>query len=40
MPVAATTYQAIQTAIGYGYGNSDFAALYEVAARAAAIARD
>jgi 3-hydroxyisobutyrate dehydrogenase-like beta-hydroxyacid dehydrogenase len=40
MPVAATTYQAIQTAIGHGYGKSDFAALYEVAARAAAITRD
>jgi 3-hydroxyisobutyrate dehydrogenase-like beta-hydroxyacid dehydrogenase len=40
MPVAATTYQAIQTAIGHGYGKSDFATLYEVAARAAAIARD
>src|SRR5271166_438084 len=37
MPVAATTYQAIQTAIGYGYGKSDFATLYEVAARAAAL---
>jgi 3-hydroxyisobutyrate dehydrogenase-like beta-hydroxyacid dehydrogenase len=40
MPVAATTYQNIQTAIGHGYGKSDFATLYEVAARAAAIARD
>jgi 3-hydroxyisobutyrate dehydrogenase-like beta-hydroxyacid dehydrogenase len=40
MPVGATTYQAIQTAIGHGYGKSDFATLYEVAARAAAIARD
>jgi 3-hydroxyisobutyrate dehydrogenase-like beta-hydroxyacid dehydrogenase len=37
MPVAATTYQAIQTAIGHGYGQSDFATLYEVAARAAAL---
>jgi 3-hydroxyisobutyrate dehydrogenase len=37
MPVAATTYQAIQTAIGHGYGQSDFASLYEVAARAAAL---
>jgi 3-hydroxyisobutyrate dehydrogenase-like beta-hydroxyacid dehydrogenase len=37
MPVAATTYQAIQTAIGHGYGKSDFATLYEVAARAAAL---
>jgi 3-hydroxyisobutyrate dehydrogenase-like beta-hydroxyacid dehydrogenase len=39
MPVAATTYQAIQTAIGHGYGKSDFAALYEVAARAAGLSR-
>jgi 3-hydroxyisobutyrate dehydrogenase-like beta-hydroxyacid dehydrogenase len=37
MPVAATTYQAIQTAIGHGYGKSDFATLYEVAGRAAAL---
>ncbi len=37
MPVGATTYQAIQTAIGHGHGNSDFATLYEVAARAAAL---
>jgi 3-hydroxyisobutyrate dehydrogenase-like beta-hydroxyacid dehydrogenase len=37
MPVAATTYQAIQTAIGHGYGKSDFATLYEVARRAAAL---
>ena len=37
MPVAATTYQAIQTAIGHGYGKQDFAALYEVAARGAAL---
>ena len=37
MPVTATTYQAIQTAIGHGYGKSDFATLYEVAARAAAL---
>jgi 3-hydroxyisobutyrate dehydrogenase-like beta-hydroxyacid dehydrogenase len=40
MPVAATTYQAIQTAIGHGYGQSDFATLYEVAARAAALSRE
>jgi 3-hydroxyisobutyrate dehydrogenase-like beta-hydroxyacid dehydrogenase len=40
MPVAATTYQAIQTAIGHGYGKSDFATLYEVAARAAALPRE
>jgi 3-hydroxyisobutyrate dehydrogenase-like beta-hydroxyacid dehydrogenase len=40
MPVAATTYQAIQTAIGHGHGKSDFATLYEVAARAAALPRE
>jgi 3-hydroxyisobutyrate dehydrogenase-like beta-hydroxyacid dehydrogenase len=40
MPVAATTYQAIHTAIGHGYGKSDFATLYEVAARAAALPRE
>jgi 3-hydroxyisobutyrate dehydrogenase-like beta-hydroxyacid dehydrogenase len=40
MPVAATTYQAIQTAIGHGYGLADLAALYEVAARAAALSRE
>ena len=40
MPVAATTYQAIQTAIGHGYGKSDFATLYEVTSRAAAIPRE
>ncbi|OBI50566.1 6-phosphogluconate dehydrogenase [Mycobacterium kyorinense] len=39
MPVAATTHQLIQTAIGHGYGKSDFAALYEMAARAAALSR-
>jgi hypothetical protein len=40
MPVAAITYQAIQTAVGHGYGKSDFATLYEVAARAAALPRE
>jgi 3-hydroxyisobutyrate dehydrogenase-like beta-hydroxyacid dehydrogenase len=39
MPVAATTYQAIQTAVGHGYGKQDFATLYEVAAQAAALPR-
>ncbi|MEY8015702.1 NAD(P)-dependent oxidoreductase [Mycobacterium servetii] len=39
MPVAATTHQLIQTAIGHGHGKSDFAVLYEVAARAAALPR-
>jgi 3-hydroxyisobutyrate dehydrogenase-like beta-hydroxyacid dehydrogenase len=39
MPVAATTYQLVQTAVGYGYGKSDYAALYEVAARAAGLTK-
>lgn len=39
MPVAATTHQLIQTAIGHGHGKSDFTVLYEVAARAAALPR-
>jgi hypothetical protein len=38
MSVAATTYQAIQTAIGHGY-SPDFAAFHEVAARAVALLR-
>jgi 3-hydroxyisobutyrate dehydrogenase-like beta-hydroxyacid dehydrogenase len=38
MPVAATTHQLIQTAIGHGHGKSDYVALYE-AARAAALPR-
>jgi 3-hydroxyisobutyrate dehydrogenase-like beta-hydroxyacid dehydrogenase len=37
MPVAATTYHLIQTAIGHGFGRSDYAALYELAAQAAAL---
>jgi len=40
MPVAAITHQLLQTAIGHGYGESDFATLYEVAARAAALPRE
>lgn len=40
MPVAATTYQLVQTAIGYGYGKSDYIALYKVAAQAAGISKD
>ena len=40
MPAAATTYQAIQTAIGYGFGQSDYVALYEMATRAAALHRE
>jgi 3-hydroxyisobutyrate dehydrogenase-like beta-hydroxyacid dehydrogenase len=39
MPAAALTHQLIQTAIGYGYGKSDYVTLYEVAARAAALPR-
>jgi 3-hydroxyisobutyrate dehydrogenase-like beta-hydroxyacid dehydrogenase len=39
MPVAAITHHAIQTAVGHGYGKSDFATLYEVVARAAALRR-
>jgi 3-hydroxyisobutyrate dehydrogenase-like beta-hydroxyacid dehydrogenase len=37
MPVAATTYQAIQAAIGRGHGAEDFAALVVEQARAAGI---
>jgi 3-hydroxyisobutyrate dehydrogenase-like beta-hydroxyacid dehydrogenase len=37
MPAAALTHQLIQTAIGLGYGKSDYVTLYEVAARAAAL---
>ncbi|MDT5350283.1 MAG: hypothetical protein QOH91_3570 [Mycobacterium sp.] len=39
MPAAATTFQQLDAAIGYGYGKSHFAAVDEVAARAAAIPR-
>ena len=39
MPTAALTHQLIQTAIGHGYGKSDYVTLYEVAARAAALPR-
>jgi 3-hydroxyisobutyrate dehydrogenase-like beta-hydroxyacid dehydrogenase len=37
MPVAAITYQLIQTAIGHGYGKSDYVTLYELASGAAAL---
>jgi 3-hydroxyisobutyrate dehydrogenase-like beta-hydroxyacid dehydrogenase len=37
MPVAATTYQAIQAAIGRGHGAEDFAALLVEQARAAGL---
>jgi 3-hydroxyisobutyrate dehydrogenase-like beta-hydroxyacid dehydrogenase len=39
MPAAALTHQLIQTAIGHGYGKSDYVTLYEVAAQAAALPR-
>ena len=37
LPVVATTHQLLQTAIGHGYGDADYATLYEIAARAAAL---
>jgi 3-hydroxyisobutyrate dehydrogenase-like beta-hydroxyacid dehydrogenase len=37
MPVAPTTHQLIQTAIGHGHGKTDYVTLYEEAARAAAL---
>lgn len=37
MPLAAATEQLLQTAIGAGYGNDDFAALLELAARGAGL---
>jgi 3-hydroxyisobutyrate dehydrogenase-like beta-hydroxyacid dehydrogenase len=40
MPVAATTHHQLQTVISRGYGKSDFATVYEVAAGAAALPRD
>src|ERR1700722_4397352 len=40
MPGAATTYKVIQPPVGHGYGKSDFATLYEVVARAAALPRE
>ncbi len=35
MPVAALVYQLVQSLVGYGYGEQDFAALIELQARAA-----
>jgi len=35
--IGALTHELIQTAIGHGYGKSDYVILYEVAARAAAL---
>jgi hypothetical protein len=37
MPVGAIVHQLIQTAIGHGFAESDYAALYEVEARAAGL---
>jgi 3-hydroxyisobutyrate dehydrogenase-like beta-hydroxyacid dehydrogenase len=38
MPVAATTHQLIQTAIGHGFSKSDYVTLYAEAVQAAALA--
>lgn len=40
MPVAASTHQLLQTAIGHGYGESDYVALYAMAAHSAGLADD
>jgi 3-hydroxyisobutyrate dehydrogenase len=37
MPVASLVYQMVQTLIGHGYGEQDFAALVELEARAAGL---
>jgi 3-hydroxyisobutyrate dehydrogenase-like beta-hydroxyacid dehydrogenase len=37
MPVGALTHQLLQTAVGLGYGKSDYVSLYQVAASAAAL---
>ncbi|WP_197379344.1 NAD(P)-dependent oxidoreductase [Mycolicibacterium mengxianglii] len=39
LPLAASTHQLIQTAIGYGFRTDDYVALYELTARAAGIER-
>lgn len=39
LPLAASTQQLIHTAIGYGYGDDDYAALYELTTRAAGMER-
>ena len=39
LPLAASTHQLIQAAIGHGYRHTDYVALYEVAARAAGLTR-
>jgi 3-hydroxyisobutyrate dehydrogenase-like beta-hydroxyacid dehydrogenase len=40
MPITASTHQLIQTLIGHGFGQADYAALYELQARAAALANE
>jgi 3-hydroxyisobutyrate dehydrogenase len=37
MPIAAATHQIVQTLVGYGYGEQDFAALIELQARASGL---
>ncbi|WP_375483501.1 NAD(P)-dependent oxidoreductase [uncultured Mycobacterium sp.] len=37
MPIAASTHQLVQTAIGHGYGEYDYVALYAMATRGAAL---
>jgi 3-hydroxyisobutyrate dehydrogenase-like beta-hydroxyacid dehydrogenase len=37
MPVAAAIHQLIQSAIGNGFGQSDYVSLYEMEARAAGL---
>jgi 3-hydroxyisobutyrate dehydrogenase len=37
MPVASLVYQLVQSLVGYGYGEQDFAALIELQARAAGL---
>ncbi|MEZ0350672.1 NAD(P)-dependent oxidoreductase [Mycobacterium sp. pR1184] len=38
MPIAASTHQLLQTAIGHGYGQSDYVALYAMATHGAGLA--
>jgi 3-hydroxyisobutyrate dehydrogenase len=37
MPIAAATYQIVQSLVGYGYGEQDFATVIELQARAAGL---
>jgi hypothetical protein len=37
MPIAAATHQIVQSLVGYGYGEQDFAALIELQARASGL---